>query len=103
MPTLALAAPLILRSLQRRCKVHVIEVGYCTESFRRRKQQQHVALCTHLRTAGWSLTTPLGRTAGYPDFLLGTDTIFLPCDALLRSRGVSSSSALGLRSIYTPS
>lgn len=55
--------PLSLRHLEhaehrRRCKVHVIEVGFCTEvsyfSKFKEKSEQHLSLLEHLRNAGYS-------------------------------------------------
>ena len=86
--------PTVLAGFQSRCWVHVVEVGYCSESSsfrdaRLRKDAQHVALCDALRAAGWKLANPLDQPNGYPIFLLGmAGAIFNPCAALLSKLAV---------------
>ena len=48
-----------LKDMQRRCRVHILEVGYCRDNAalqkRFEKKRQHAALVKELRQAGWEV------------------------------------------------
>jgi hypothetical protein len=99
--------PAVLGPIQRRCKIHILEVGYTADaSFTTslgKKYFQHVLLCRALVSAGWTLSTgSAGHLAGStpPPFhimLLGmTGHIFKPCSATLQSLGNHQSQTVAL-------
>ena len=96
----------IPRRLRRRAVVHVVEVGYITEtadSYQAglaRKRAQHDTLCAALRDAGWRI-----RGDGPTVLLLGNaGTVFCDWAPALSALGVAAEPALSLmRSLHTHS
>ena len=52
--------PVTLTRFQRTCKIHILEIGYASDSSYLsaldRKKQQHIFLCQALQHAGWQLS-----------------------------------------------
>lgn len=87
-----------LPEVKQRCKVHILEVGYVSDSSDRflqkltEKRQQHDALCTALRAAGWTI-----HGDGPHVLLLGVaGTIFNQWQHTLPALGVCKSAAVRL-------
>jgi hypothetical protein len=86
-----------LAAIQARCKVHIVEVGYTSESSHAetlsRKQKQHLSLVHALRAAGWSVVSGHDGSP-YHIMLIGvTGVLFSPFARTLETLGLQRHAA----------
>ena len=92
--------PVVLGNIQRTCTIHIVEVGYTSDSSYttslNRKHFQHLALRRCLIDAGWRVHH--SRDFPYHILLFSfTGYIFSPCREVLSILGIDSLSSIKLR------
>ena len=97
--SLHLSDPIILRDVQSRCTLHLLEIGYTTDASYytslSRKHFQHLSLCHELMHAGWTLSH--SGTTPYWIILLGSSgAIFKPFREILLTLGIDDYHCLKL-------
>jgi hypothetical protein len=88
--------PAVLSFFQRKCTIHILEVGYTSDASYitslSRKHFQHIQLCRALVSAGWRLS--LHHTSPYHILMLGmTGHIFKPCSDIFLALGLTKTAS----------